>query len=150
MPNELYAVAGSTIDIGGVLASKSTPFTAADFSGQTWTPIDGWETMGALGDSSEAIKTALINRGRMVKQKGVADAGSYECKFVRLDTDPGQIALRAARGSQSNYAFRVTYPNGTTERFIGLVMSGSNEGGSANTVLMLTVTIEVNSNVVIV
>ena len=84
----------------------------------------------------------------MIKQKGVSNAGSYEAGFVILENDPGQIAIRAAQDNQENYAFRVVYPSGTTEYFIALVMTASNPGGDANTVLKLAPTLEINSNIV--
>lgn len=149
MATELYAVAGSTISIGGtVVSTKKADFIATDFSSQTWTEIDGWETMGALGDSAETISTALINRNRVIKQKGVSDAGTYECSFAIKEGDAGQAALRAAQDTQDNYAFKVLYPGGNSEIFIALVTSTRNPGGGANTVLKLDATLEINSNIV--
>lgn len=151
MPTELYAVAGSTIEIGGTTVStKAANFVSGDFSSQTWTAIDGWETMGALGDSAETISTSLINRNRVIKQKGVSDAGSMECTFAIIRGNAGQAAVIAAQDSQENYAFRITYPDGSKEIFIALVMSNRNPGGGANDVLKLNVTLEINSNIVFV
>lgn len=145
---ELYAVAGSKIYIGGVLETKAANFAAGDFSSQTWVEIDGWETMGSSGDASEVISTQLINRNRVIKQKGTANAGSYEMQFAVIDGDAGQVALKAARGTQDNYAFKVAYSSGEVEYFIALVMSHTKPGGNANTVLMLSATLEINSNIV--
>jgi hypothetical protein len=150
MPAELYAVAGSKIYIGGALASKTTDFVASDYSGQTWLEIDGWETMGALGDNAELITTPLINRGRDTKQKGTFNAGSYEAQFAIIPGDAGQNALRSAGKTKNNYAFRVNYPTGETEYFIALVMGSPRTGGGANDTLMLSATLEVNSNIVTV
>lgn len=148
MPTELYAVADSQIFIGGVLSTKKADFVASDFTSQTWVEVDGWETMGASGDTAEVITTSLINRNRVIKQKGVSNAGSYEAGFVIIEDDAGQIALRAAQDDQENYAFKVVYPSGTTEYFIALVMTATNPGGDANTVLKLAVTLEINSDIV--
>lgn len=145
---DMVAIAGSTIAIGGVLAAKATDFVASDFSGQSWTLIDGWETMGALGDTAEVISTALINQGRMVKIKGTNDAGDMECSFVSYPSDPGQLALIAAQKSKSNYAFRVAHSDGVTEYFIGMVGSRQRAGGGANDASKRNFTISVNSNIV--
>jgi hypothetical protein len=48
----LYPVAGCKIFIGGVLSDKNADFVASDFTSQTWTEIDGWEQMGAIGDTA--------------------------------------------------------------------------------------------------
>jgi len=145
---ELFAVAGSTIAIGGVLETKAANFTSSDFASQTWQLIDGWETCGAIGDTSEAITTSLINRGRAIKQKGVKNAGAWENNFANLPEDDGQIDLVAAEATQNNYAFRVVWASGETWYFIGLVMSKNKAGGGANTVDMRNFNIEVNSNIV--
>lgn len=148
MATELYAVAGSKIYIGGVLSTKSTNFVAGDFASQSWVEIDGWETAGAIGDTAETISTALINRGRVIKQKGTRDAGSMECNFASIAANAGQLALRAAVDASDNYAFRIVWSTGEVNYFIGLPMSKSRPGGGANDVMMLSATIEINSNVV--
>jgi archaellum component FlaG (FlaF/FlaG flagellin family) len=109
MSVDLFPVAGAHIDIGGVLATKLADFAATDFASQTWTEIDGWETMGASGDTAAQIKTSLINRKRDIKQKGTKDSGSMQNNFAIIPTDPGQIALIAAEKTSYNYAFRVRF-----------------------------------------
>lgn len=106
---DLVAVAGGRHFIGGVKTFGLTNWTEADFAGQTWVEVDGWETRGDLGDSAEAINTPIINRGRSVKQKGTFDAGSMENSFAWLVTDPGQLAVIAAAGVRSEYAFKNHY-----------------------------------------
>ena len=103
----LYPVAGCKIYIGGVLADKNADFTAADFSSQTWTEIDGWEQMGAYGDTAQVITTSLINRGRDIKQKGTRNAGQMQNVFSVIADDDGQIALIAAEKTSNNYAFKI-------------------------------------------
>ena len=152
---DLYAVAGTKIYIGGTKATQTTDFVASDFSGESWTEIDGWETMGAIGDAAQSIVTQLVNRGRDLKQKGTRNAGSMQNNFAIVNGDAGQAAMKAAEASTSNYAFRVVYddvPSGgstpTTQYFIGLVMTWQDQGGGANTVRMKQGTIEINSNIV--
>jgi hypothetical protein len=152
----LHAVAGCKIYIGGVLEDKESDFVEADFSGQSWTEIDGWSQMGAFGDASEVITTALINRDRAIKQKGVANAGSMQCVFADIADDPGQIALIAAAqpSDRDNRAFRIDLNDASgggqpsKRYFIGLVMSATEAGGEANTIRNLNSTIEINSNIV--
>lgn len=151
----LYPVAGMKIYIGGVLSDKSTDFVAADYASQTWVEIDGWTATGKIGDTGALITEAVINRGRDVKQKGTANAGSMQSEFVQIATDAGQIALiaAAAPSNKSNYAIRVdlndTLGGSNGKRyFIGLVMSAEEVGGSANVMRKLTSTIEINSNIV--
>jgi hypothetical protein len=87
--------------------TKNADFTAADFASQTWTEIDGWETMGAIGDAAQEIATDLINRGRTVLQKGTRRAVAMENNFAIIPSDAGQIALIAAEKTRFNNAFRI-------------------------------------------
>ena len=106
---DMYPVAGCRLFIGGVMSASSADLEAEDFDGQTWLEIDGWTTMGQIGDASALITQPMINRGRDVKLKGTANAGSMANMFAALDDDPGQIAFIAAAqpSNRSNYAFRM-------------------------------------------
>jgi hypothetical protein len=106
---DLYPVAGSKIYIGGALSTKTTDFVAADFTAQSWTLIDGWSTMGSIGDTRTIIKTDLINRNRTTKQGGTADAGSMANEFAKIDADAGQIAVIAAQAANANFAFKIEF-----------------------------------------
>lgn len=106
---DLWAVAGSKIYIGPTMPTQLADFVAADFNAVVWTEIDGWQTMGAIGDTAEAITTSLINRGRDVKQKGTWNAGSMENTFALVPEDTGQLALIAASKTRLNYPFKIVY-----------------------------------------
>lgn len=106
---DLWAVAGSRIYIGPTMPTQLADFTASDFDSVVWTEIDGWQTMGAIGDTAEAITTSLINRGRDVKQKGTWNAGSMENTFALVPDDAGQAAMIAASKTRLNYPFKIVY-----------------------------------------
>lgn len=158
----LMPIAGQKIFIGGAaMEPTADDFVEADFSGVTWTEIDGWQQAGAIGDAAQTITSELINRGRDVKQKGTANAGSMQNVFVILSSDAGQTALLAAAagGNKSNYPFKIEWPDAATSPssptpqptkrlFVGLVTTAQEAGGGANTIATMNVTIEVNSNVV--
>lgn len=155
----LYPVAGCKIYIGGVLADKSTDFIVSDFTSQTWTLINGWSQMGAIGDTAQVVKTSLIDADRDKKRKGTRDAGSMQNVFAVVPTDAGQIALIAAEKTPENYAFKIEMndkppagdaPAASQRLFIGLVTSAQEAGGEANTTRNLNATVEINSNIVTV
>ncbi len=157
--SDLYPVAGAKLFIGGVMATQASDFVESDFSGEAWVEIDGWETMGAIGDTAQTITSSLINRGRDVKQKGTRNAGSMQNEFAILATDPGQIALIAAEKTSNNYAFKIEFDDAATgpssptpqpskRYFVGLVTTAQESGGNANTIQKLSSTIEINSNIV--
>lgn len=160
---DLYPVAGCRLFIGAAMSVGNEDLDAADFTAALTAAveIDGWTSMGAIGDNSALITTALINRGRDVKQKGTANAGSMANVFAAIDDDPGQIALIAAAqpSNRNNYAFRMVMndtpatgaaPKPSERLFVGIVMSAQEAGGDANTIRSLNGTIEINSNIVTV
>lgn len=105
----LVSTAGCKFYIGGNLAATLADFTEASFASQTWVEVDGWMTKGDLGDSAEEITTPLINRGRVIKQKGTFDAGTMENVFAWTPGDAGQQALIAASKDRLDRAFKVEY-----------------------------------------
>lgn len=151
---DLYPISGMKFYIGAAVAVPDNgAVTASTFSGVTYVEVDGWTQAGAFGDTAEVITTQLINRGRDVKQKGTRNAGSMECRFAWLPGGAGQAAVIAAEAAASNYAIKIEGPDtgGTTPtvwEFLGLVTSAQKQGGGANTVLELSVNVEINTNIV--
>lgn len=156
----LYPVAGCRIFIGPAMELPDADIDATTFAAipaGSWTEIKNWETMGAVGDAAQLITTSLIDRQRDIKQKGTRNAGSMQNNFAVSATDPGQIALIAAEQTNMNYPFRIVgndapavggSPKPSERLFVGLVTSAQEQGGGANTVRMLSATVELNTNVV--
>jgi hypothetical protein len=154
-----YPVAGCKIFIGGVLDEKAADFVASDFSSQTWVEITKWTQMGDFGDTNNPVSLQVIGESRDKDQKGTANAGDMQNVFAAIDTDPGQIALRAAAKVKANYAFQIVMndapavgsaPKPGQRLFVALVMSARDGGGGANTVRSLNATLNINSNIVVV
>lgn len=107
----LSPVAGNHIAIGPAVSDvpDDDDITLAEFTSKTYTEIDGWQNMGAHGDSRTLITEALINRKRDAKTGGTTNGGSMQNNFIVLRDDPGQIAVRAAAKSNYNYPIKITY-----------------------------------------
>lgn len=108
--SDLYPVAGSHYYMG--TAAMSVPnedLDLTDFASVSWIEVDGWQSMGAIGDSANLISTDLINRARTVKQKGTRNAGSMQNNFAVIAADPGQVALIAAANGNSNWPFKIVF-----------------------------------------
>lgn len=159
--SDLFPVAGAKIYIGPAKAAELDDFVAADFTtieAGDWDEIDGWETCGDFGDAAEIITTALINRGRDVKQKGTRNAGDMENRFAVITGDDGMAAVLSAEATKNAYAFRIIYddlPGGTgasatTQYFVAKVGSVRFVNGGANTIRMRSVTLAIDSNIVTV
>ena len=153
--SDLFPVAGAKISIGGALPAEIGEMIASDFAGQTWVEIDGWETAGEYGDAANIISTPLINRGRVVKQKGTRDAGDMENRFAVIGGDAGMTAVLAAEATKNAYAFRIVFDDkatgggtGTTYFFCAKVVSARFVNGGADEVRMRAVTLGIDSNIV--
>lgn len=128
MSGELYAVAGANIYIGAAMAAPAADLTAASFAGVSWEQIDGWETAGAYGDAAALITTALINRGRDIKQKGTFNAGQMQNNFAILPADDGQTALKAAARTRYNYPFKIEWDDAPPARSSAVTISNASPG----------------------
>lgn len=132
MPDEIYAIEGSSFSIGGPLAQKPTAFVAADFAGQTWQEVDPWTTVGTSGlGTREMTSSPTINRDVPVITAGSNNPGTYELTFLWKETDEGQRDMRAAYALKSHHAFRIEHATGELEYFIGIVTALQRVGGEA-------------------
>jgi hypothetical protein len=148
-------VSGMKFWIGGVLAKKTTPFVASDFAAISWVQVNGWKTMGQVGDSSALITTPLIDTARDDYQKGTAAAPAQTMSFIEIIDDAGQLALIAAGQPtvKDTYAVRIdgNETGGSTPSYryyIALIMGTPEAGGEANTALLLNVNVQPCSNIV--
>ena len=152
----IFATKGSKIFIGGAMGSGNTDLLLTDFSGQTanWKQIRETEGLGSLGDTSEEISFATIDRPRTRRFKGVRNAGTLELVCGIDYADEGQLALLAAEKSDEEYAFKIVLndaPSGGTpsERyFVAMVGSAVEAFDQANNVMKLNASLWVNSNIV--
>lgn len=104
----LKKIAGSKFFIGGRMPYK-TEAALADFSGQTFVEMDGWQTSGDLGAEQETQTESLINRNATVYAKGGVTFPIMANMFVPMLDDVGQIQFRAAQRSCKPFAFKVEW-----------------------------------------
>lgn len=152
--SEIFAAAGTTIEIGQVKPSQSAPFVESDFDAQSWVDIGRLNSIPAFGDASQEINYDLLAEGRTQTLKGTRKAGTPELLFARDSSDMGQETLLGAETTPDNYCFRVTFndagPLGNKSKryFIARVLTAQEEVGSANNVVQLRAQIAINSNIV--
>ena len=150
----IYATNGAKLYIGGVMATQSADFVAADFTGETFVEIGETEGLGSVGDTSAEILFEGISDARARRLKGVRNAGAMDIVCGIDYADAGQIALLAAEKTSHNYAFKLVLndaPAGGTpsERyFVAAVGSAVEAYDTANNVMKLNASLWVNSNVV--
>lgn len=111
----------------------------------TYVEIGEVEDLGELGDeASTAEFTALADR-RKRKVKGTFDAGTQQVTLGEDPDDAGQLALRAAVASDSNFAVQIDYGDGTFDYYLVQVLSFRKQIGSAESIRKASVSLAINS-----
>jgi hypothetical protein len=136
--------AGSTIAISAALPLAESE---AGYSALAYTDIAQVEKIGAIGAVYAKTEFQPLF-GPKLKFKGSADYGSLQPALAHDESDPGQAILRAAADSPELFAFRVLYPSGAKRYFCGRVFGYPETVDGADTVLLVTPTIEINTRIV--
>jgi hypothetical protein len=123
-------------------------------TGLTWVQVGNLEGIGEFGDEATVTKFETITSGRVVKLKGIADAGKLDLSCAFDTTDVGQIQLRLSATEALQRSYKVVVNDkltvggtGTTFYFRGLCMSARTKLGKASDVILQDFSIEVNTAV---
>ncbi len=135
--------AGTTF---GVSASAPATFNAAGYDALTFTPVGEVTDVGEFGyEFALVIHNPIATRGT-VKRKGSRNAGTIALQ-LGLDTDDaGQILLKAAANSDSDYYFKVADQKGDIYYFAGQVMSFKTVFGGVDQITSASVSIELTQS----
>lgn len=101
------------------------------FPSLTYVEVKGVGSVGELGLNTNILSYDTWGSVVVSKGKGLTDAGSADVEMLRVATDPGQIAMRAAGQptNHNNYAFKIDLQDGTTRYFRALVGGPRHPGG---------------------
>ena len=147
--SELTSNANSKFYIGP--ATDAT--TASALGALTFVAVNGIESLGEAGSTSETITAKFIGGGAYTrKRRGSRDNGSMSLVVFYNAADAGQIALKAAERSteDSPYAFKIELndaPAGgdpTTYLFKAIVKSAVNNFGSADDAVKVTFELDID------
>lgn len=154
----IFAAAGSRFFIGdAAIDDKDTDFIATDFDSVTWVEVSPLEGIGTIGQEASEITFDQLNRKRTKVLKGTRRAPTLEITAGLDYSNAGQAQLLTAEGTEHNYPIKVVFndapatgaaPTPSERLMIGLVMSTGETVDEANSVMRLTSSIAVNSNVV--
>jgi hypothetical protein len=158
----ISASAGTKIYIGPVanlttlkaLSEAAGLATFEAISEGSWIEVGETESIGEVGDQSNPITFASLADQRMLKLKGVRDAGTLQVTCARDGEDAGQLATEEAEKTQFNYRFRIRYNDApdanyssSTDYFAGQVMSRQVNIADVNAVTRRTFSVGVNTPV---
>ena len=113
---------------------KTITAGTATFTPQLFTKINGVQSYTAPDGAAGELDVTDLDSQAMEYIPGLRDEGKfgYECKI--LNTDPGQIAVRAARVSGTVRSIKMVLPDGVTVTF-NVVVKSVPFTGATNTVL---------------
>lgn len=154
----VYSTAGSKVEIGAIVAQKAGDYVAADFTTALSSPatVGEPETIGTVSVPWETEEFKSVTDGRTRTFKTVRKGSTFELTCGLDPTDAGQLALRAAYETHSQYAVRVTLadkpssgasPKSSTRTFAAMIMECADDLSAG--IGKVKFTIQVNSNVVI-
>jgi hypothetical protein len=149
----VQTAAGCKIFIG---PANTTADSQSDYESLSYTLIGEVENIGEFGDTFNEITFTPISDRRVRKFKGSKNAGTLPLVLGRDVTDAGQAAMKAARDSDSEYAFMVQQndvvsgspSNPTTFWFRALVMGFTIDIGDAESIIRANGSLGINSDVV--
>lgn len=142
--------AGIIFSIGTALAVAQYADDAAAItalSALTYAPVGEIEDAGEIGDEAATQTFTALNNRRVRKVKTTFDAGTQSLTLGLDRTDAGQLAMKAALKSDDNFAFKIEYPDGETDYYVGQVTAFRDQIGSADSIRKATASVAINSAV---
>lgn len=127
---------GKTITPG---AGTATP--------NTYTKINGVVSYSGFDGAASELDTTDLDSTAMEFVSGLMDEGKFSFEKKTINTDAGQLALRAARASGAVKSFKLVFPDAVVATFSALVKSLPAAGG-VNAVLKGTVDCRITGPVV--
>lgn len=85
--------------------------SVTEFKALTWVKIGEAESLGEIGDESNAITFTGLSDGRVRNLKGARNSGSVPLVVGHDPLDAGQLALIAAEASRFSYGFKLVIPD---------------------------------------
>lgn len=132
--------------------SLSAPATL-DLAGYT-TLYASMKTIGEVTDLGDydrvynLVTSNPLSRRRTSKFKGTYDEGSTTIVYDIDPDDAGQQDLRTNSKLDDDAYFAITHQDGTVDFFSALVMGNPKTVGSADSVYMSSVGLEINSDII--
>ena len=133
----VQTVAGTKISIS---ASIPATFDAAGYAAVT-----GWAQIGEITDGGSHGKTYAevthnpIDTRMTQKYKGSINIGTKTLNLAIDDDDAGQILVKTALDSDSDYSFKVVYQDGAIDYFQAKVMTFEKATTSVDSIRTATV-----------
>lgn len=127
-------------------------YTEAGFEAVTgWIQVTELSNAGQVGGTTTVTNHIDVSTGKVVKRGGSVNYGQMALTMAR-HKGADMIALREAFADRQPRAFRIVYPTavGEQEFFTGVVVSLPTSIGTADQILDMSITIEIDDEVLTV
>jgi len=142
----------STGVIIGVSAAEPATHDQAGFEALVFTTVGEVIDVPEYGPSVQVVESNPLATGVTEKYNGFINYGSVAYGLEQDTTDAGQIILKAAvpvpPAQFTPHSFKVTFPDGAVDYYVGGVFSYTTAIGSANSMIGSTAQVEINSSIV--
>ena len=135
-------VAGTII---GISAALPATFKKAGYEALTFVDIGEITNGGSHGRTYQVVKHNPIATRGTQKFKGSFDEGTKTLQLAVDDKDPGQVIVKAALNDDADYAFCVTYQDGSKDFFCAKVTSWSKSTESVDSMYSASVGVEITT-----
>lgn len=102
------------VDGSGNALPQASDLTASAYAALTWLEVKNVGSVGETGTNTNIVSYDTLDTEVTRKGKGISNAGDPEIEVARIPNDPGQIQMRAAALTRSNYAFKYELPDAIT------------------------------------
>lgn len=139
MPDSVQTLVETTISVS---ASLPATYDAAGYGALTFTAVGQVTDWTAGGQVYNVVTSNPIAQRGTDKYKGTFNNGTDSITVNRDDDDAGQVIILAALTDDADYAFEVTYQDGTIDYFTGKVVSFDTVAGGADSIVQKTISLE--------
>jgi hypothetical protein len=135
--------------IGGMLsyvtAARDPDATASDYNAKSYLEMGNIKTIGALGDTSNAISISILKEGRIQRISGERDGGEVQVAVVYDASDATYTAIRDLANANTTVWFEVEDAGGEKVNFQGLIANFQETERNGTTDKGATFSIRINS-----
>jgi len=135
--------AGTTLKIS---ANKPATFDSTGYAALTYTTVGEVADLGEFGREFALVTHNPVGSRGTVKKKGSFNEGTMSVGLALDTDDAGQILMKAAALSDSDYSILVTTQNGDKYYMQAQVMTFKVGVGSVDTITSASVTLEITTN----
>lgn len=129
----------------GISAALPATFNVAGYTALVFASIGEITNGGSHGRTYQVVKHNPIKTRGTQKFKGSFDEGTKTIQLAVDDEDAGQIIVKQALDDDNDYAFCVTYQDGSKDFFCAKVTSWSKSTESVDSMYTASVGVEITT-----